>query len=333
MNYIYSFARQILFILIVVFLFCNKSISQNTYIGNFEFKYDESSPSTIKIIGEKNEQILPFLIDSPKRLVIDIQIEDGKILKEKTFAVKNSSCIQKIRTGYHSNKVRIVLDLNNDCDHIIERSTSEITINFEEQIKPVPVIKETSQNLPSLYITQSVTNTPITPKTIRTSTPAFTNTPATTPTFTYTATTKLTSTPTNTPTPTPTVTLTATATPTISTNIQSNNAVIEKSLNSIDFIHRNNLNQVKINLSERTPFKLSKEDHRKYKISITGFKLNNKGLVLPQFPPNDVVGFTLVRVVVTNSGLEIIINLEDGMKVTAANIDSAIVITSEPAGF
>lgn len=410
-----------------ILLFTNASFASATteeVVGTCKLKFDLENTLSLNVYCENTEAIIPFEVENPNRIVLDLPKADLKLVKEKIYKIVGSKCLKSIRIGSHPDKERVVIDRKNLCTYDVKKTQSELYFQFKEQLQsftPIPTIPVISADL-DIPVTSTITPTPtltLTPTSIPTilvnaviatpitpllitglsatpiTTTISTSTASATPTATATATptikivltnthipipttmatikalptilstpipnvtlqvitsipkSTLTSTitpkPISTPTSKPSLTPTATKTPTITptpTSKRMENIQISKSapsvitgsclLNAIEFKHLEHLNQIKINFSERVSFKISKENSRRYKVSIPECALTNKGLLLPQFPPNDVTGFTLARVVEVNNGLDIIIGTDDGMKASALNIDSTIVVSSDPSGF
>jgi hypothetical protein len=334
----------------------NISLPLGSYTGTLTV---DSLSTNIVIIKSDGEFQPPEQVPNPPRLLIDLPSDNKKIQKEKIISLPKNNCVQKIRIGNHPDKIRLVIDLENEKEktlcsikHQIQDKKLSITISDsrnsdmtnKDTISLVPVESEVLSptfaiptKIPTATITHSPTITIVTKPTKIPTIP-----PSQTPTATATAT--LTSSPTATFTAIPTKTATPKATPESSTpapEALEQKIVIDTptpeintpSLLGIDFVHQGNANQVILRLTERFSFRMSKEGTRKYKISINDVQLAHKGLLLPQFPPNEVAGFTLVRAQESSNGIDITIAVDDGMKASAVNVDTSIVISSDTAGF
>ena len=286
----------------------------------------------LKISFEESTKPVPVIVD--KTSSIDIPTVTPEANKPIATALPSPFAPSNSTPTYTASAVAT---FTNEPETEVEEANSPIptpshspTVTTTATINVIDSVSEIPTLIPAKIPTPTKTPT-VTPTTTRTTTPSTTptNTKTLKPTFTFVP-----DTATATPSLTPTVTITPKV---VATMVSSQSPTIAapegKSLIGIDFIHSNNSNQIKVSFTERVSFKMVKEDSRKYKISVTGCALQNSGLLLPQFPPNDVIGFTLVRVAKTSSGLDVIVNLEDGMKATATNIDNSIVISSETAGF
>lgn len=278
----------------------------------------KNSESTITFKGFSEGSITVFDVDNPDRIVVDIAQTGIKLPKgTKTLA---DSCIRSVRFGAHADKTRIVLDRSDTaCTHSEASSAKSFTIKVTPLNTVIPSpIPTAAPATPSPTTTPTVSPkaspTPI-PTLIPTLTPAHTLTPSPT------------STPTITPQPEQTPTTEPTQ-PSIETPTQQG-----KVLKEITFSHENDQTIVMLSLSERTNFKLTRENPREYKITITDCSVGQQGLTLPQFPPNDMVGFTLVKATPGENKLEITIGVDDGMKASAVNKDSMIIVRAEPSGF
>lgn len=298
-----------------------------------------------------------FEVENPRRLVIDLPVTVSKL--NRTVASPNQNLITAIRFGAHPGKVRIVLDFASGIVlHTSHKTAGRVTLTLETtptkelSATPIPLITppsqptltptvipsatqlqaETPRATPTVIQTTvsplvSITPEPsVTPLATGTLAPLPTETPHPTPTFT----------PEPSPTTMPTATETPAATPTVAPAIETpliSPVAVGCRLSGIEFFLENAESFVRLTLSERTQFKLVREKERRYKIMIPDCTVATPGLSLPQFPPNDVVGFTLVRIQQVDSKIEIDIGLDDGMKANAVNKDAAILIKASPAGF
>jgi hypothetical protein len=276
-----------------------------------------------------NAQVAPRLLKDPPRFLVEIDAVSSKAMKEKKTAVPKNSCIQKIRQRSTTTTAILVLDLvPMSGDGICSISQSEkdgaVVVNFSLINAQTPTPVPTITAIPSIASTTVPTQVP---------TQVPTDVPTVTPTITSTSTPTVIATIEEEQEPTAIPEETATAAPTISEQPSASVTPLQPSLLSIDFVHDAQSNQVVLRLTDRFPFRMSKESNRKYKLTINGLHLGHDGLRLPQFPPNEVAGFTLVQAQDAGDKLEVQIAVDDGMKATAVNIDSAIVITAKPAGF
>ena len=317
----------------------------------FQILFNQSGTSEIATITADGEPTLVSLaVENPPRIVIDVITKTGKrnkAAKEIILPILNHPCIRQARVGNHTDKIRLVLDLihtggKNACPFSIADAPGKVVIDFKHTGNTTPGVVNAT-------VTPTASSTPVaimspTARPTATATAIITKTTVIpTPTVTATATNTAKATATNTlvattknipPTQTIAAVTAAPATPTVTVKNSSDAIVIGKpALSAIEFLHQDTTNQIKIILSERVAFKLIREDARRYRISVSDVGLKNRGLLLPQFPPNEVAGFTMARASETASGLDIIIGLDDGMKASAVNIDQAIVVTAEPAGF
>ena len=294
----------------------------------FTVEFDTKYFKEILISGPKAKDLTPFEVENPRRLVLDLPRKIGKFLKESNYVLNNSTCSKSIRIGGHPDKTRLVIDLNSKCDFEISKKPDGLKINFAAQHNLTTAIPTAA---PTHTLTPSFTPTSV-PIIISTTTPA--NTPTSTSTATVTITPTVTATASATSTSTPSESNVDTiAIPTVTPTNMMKELLIGKVLEQISFFHDGNINQVKLNFSQRVSFKTVKDAPRKYKISVKDCLIARPGLSLPHFPPNDVVGFTLIQPVKEGPDLNIYVNVEDGIKINASNVDNTIVITSEPAGF
>ena len=299
--------------------------------GSITASFNADNFSSIQFIGVSASDLTPFQVENPAGVVIDIPAPTEKPANEGVFSVTGNACIKTIKVTPDTKKTRIVFDeltvapgINQvaaGCDYSIKKTRDSLVVLFSKQPittdfypSPTPLIPSTTPAPIPTGIVKTI------PTPVSTSTPVVNATPS--PTIVVTPTQIATAIPTGTPTSTPT--------PTIAMDTDNPLAAV---LTGIEFFHQDSTNQIKLQLTQRVSFKLTREDARRYKIVIPQASVENKGLTLPQFPPNDLVGFTLVQAQPHEQGIEVIIGMDDGMKAQVVNIDQAIVVTAEAAGF
>ncbi|MCO6431196.1 MAG: AMIN domain-containing protein [Deltaproteobacteria bacterium] len=84
---------------------------------------------------------------------------------------------------------------------------------------------------------------------------------------------------------------------------------------------------IKIRLAKKTRFGLQKLDDRMYRLVIPDCRLLRPPLKLPQFPPQDFLGFNMVLMEETSEGVEAKIAVERNARITAAPAGDSIWIT------
>lgn len=292
----------------------------------------DGDTTVVTIDGIANSGIAIFDVEDPQRIVIDME-ESAHSVPKPIRNIK-SRCIKSIRFGTHIKSIRMVLDISDPaCKHEEAKTDFQTIITIKRgefdaikgEVPPVTPASDTSTPAVTITATPIPPTPTATPETTITSVPKTSPTPSPVPpTVTPTAAPLLTATPTQ--------TVTA-ATPVSETNTPTPAPHASKMLKSIDFIHENDQPVLKLELSERMNFKLTKDSPRQYRISINDCSIDNQGLSLPQFPPNDMAGFTLIQAIPGEGKLDIIVGLDDGMKAYAYNRDSTIIIRAEPAGF
>lgn len=323
-------------------------------LNTSKYQIDFTAKGTAAIVSFKgfaSNSITVFDVESPNRIVIDIPVTDIALPKG-TKAIK-SNCIKAVRFGSHKDKTRLVLDrTNSECIHSEKTEGRSFSISVTTLFDSHPEEPAEAPANETTDTPNSVTTATQTPKPTETAKPTESAKP--TETLKPTLTTLPTNTPHNTPitapretaapksTPEPTAPIVeitpSTAEPTVVP--ESTQAAVQiitpsegKVLKEILFSHEDEQAVVKLSLSERSNFKLTRENSREYRISISDCKALQAGLTLPQFPPNDIVGFTLVKATQSEGKLDILIGVDDGMKATAVNKDSMIIVRAEPTGF
>jgi hypothetical protein len=348
--------------LFAILVVSSSALAQKKHQLKFEpflVEFDSQTFTSIYITGPKAKDLTPFEVENPRRLVLDLPRKIGKFLKESNYILNNSSCSKSIRIGGHPDKTRVVIDLNSNCDFQITKKPNGLKIDFtvtnQQKNNVPPGSSVTPTTTPKAVTTNTAIPSPTisaspVPATVATALVSATPTTVAMVTKIQSDTPTATTTPTRTPTASPTVTATSTSTATYTSTPEAQEAIatsipsatptntiqallVGKVLEQISFFHDGDINQVKLGFSQRVSFKTVKDSTRKYKISIKDCLIARPGLTLPHFPPNDVVGFTLIQAVKEGADLNIYINVEDGIKINAANIDNSIVINSEPAGF
>jgi len=280
---------------------------------------DSSATLTLK---HPTTPVAPRLLKDPPRFLIEIEAIRQKAIKEKKTTVPKNSCIQKIRQRSSTTTAILVLDLvPMSGDGICSISQSEkdgaAVVDFSLINSPT----QTPTLVPTLSSTPVITEEP-TASPVASPSPTATFTPSMTATIEEEQVQ---------PTAIPQDAMTTA--PTLVPLPERTQITQQRTLQSIDFVHDAQSNQVVLRLTDRFPFRMSKEGTRKYKLIINGIHIGHDGLRLPQFPPNEVAGFTLVQAQEVGEKVEIQIAVDDGMKASAVNIDSSIVITAKPAGF
>lgn len=93
---------------------------------------------------------------------------------------------------------------------------------------------------------------------------------------------------------------------------------------SFDYAEEDNQPVIKLSLTGRPQFFLLKKDSRTYRLIVPNYRLANNQQALPQFPPQDFKGFTMAVAKQKEKGVEILIGVEDGTRVTAFAKDAQV---------
>ena len=83
---------------------------------------------------------------------------------------------------------------------------------------------------------------------------------------------------------------------------------------------------IRIKLNRRSEYKISRLDDKFYKISIPAVRLERPGLGLPQFPPQDFEGFSLVSAKDDTRGVEIKVGVERNSRLTVVPTENDILV-------
>lgn len=293
-------------------------------------------------------------IEDPVRLIVDLP--GTKIPSNRSFSVTDSKFFTGARFGVHPDKTRIVLDVPPTLTDFpgfkmsgeASKKTT-ITIGSEapaKQKKPQPTpieLKKISPKIkpgvvaetppPTPAATEMPTSEPDRPLAAAPEAETVTTLSPPTPEPTGISTPEPTLAETPTPLPTAKILATPAHTPLVvkETKLkaeQKAKPLAGKVLNSIDFAFLGDQQApvLKISLGERTEFRLSKTDTKFYTILIPGFTVAGKHLLLPFFPPKDFVGFSVITAKEGPAGLEILIGVDPGVRITAFADGSSILV-------
>jgi len=83
---------------------------------------------------------------------------------------------------------------------------------------------------------------------------------------------------------------------------------------------------VRVALAQRPQFKLSRRDDRSYRLVINDCYMGAKEQQLPQFPPADFEGLTILRAEQVGTAVEVIIGTERGVKLASVSKNNDILI-------
>ena len=103
------------------------------------------------------------------------------------------------------------------------------------------------------------------------------------------------------------------------------------SLSSIEFGTANNgdTQVLKIGLSSSASFNVAKTGSLEYRLIIADTSLGSRGLALPQFPPQEFEGLTVIQAAPFKDRVEVTIGVERGYRIVASSSGSEIWITAE----
>lgn len=334
------------------FIFCcllalivNVSISAKTYAAPFEFKQGGVSLVIADPTGEGPDVLLTFpptanvkhfSLDNPSRVVVDIGIARSSVRSSTTPL--SGATLSGIRIGAHPDKIRIVFDLANAIEpKFLPNSAGSLRILLGRP-KVIPqvrggqeVVPKTVAQAPTSSPTPTSTKTvvssatptqlpaPIVPTKLAVATPtaiiveeiAATPTPVP-PTFTPTS------------APTPTVTSIASAQPRKTKAVNLGSGAIAITSIAFDYNPVDKAPVIRVALSGRSEYKLSKRDERSFSLLLPDARLSNAGTGLPQFPPQDFNGLTFVLAAAKDNTVDISIGVERGIRVTAFVKDQEI---------
>ncbi|MBX7143384.1 MAG: AMIN domain-containing protein [Oligoflexia bacterium] len=286
-------------------------------------------------------------LESPARLVVDVTGISKKFRSEsRPFS---SGALSAVRLGAHPDKVRLVFDFTSASISTTEKQVKNVlnitvrTTDASEANLPAPTPLPSSPAATPTSEPQLPQPSKLSPIPKATEVPINTSTPTKVPTTAPTATpTSVPNTPTPAATPTP-ISIAPTATPFIAkTKIP---AVVEptKADNvaasvttsglrvsglSFDYAEPDRVPVLKVELSSKLEFRLSKKDDKTFKIAIPNCRIASKSLSLPIFPPQDFVGLTFAMAQQFGDDVEITIGVERGIRVSALPRDNQIWVRS-----
>lgn len=93
---------------------------------------------------------------------------------------------------------------------------------------------------------------------------------------------------------------------------------------SFDYAAEDGQPVIKLSLTGRPQFFLLKKDNRTYRMIVPGYRLASNQQALPQFPPQDFSGFTMAVAKQKEKGIEVLVGVEDGTRVTAFARDGQV---------
>lgn len=162
-------------------------------------------------------------------------------------------------------------------------------------------------------------------------TPTASATPTLFPTLTLIPTHTASVAPTKTPSPFPTIEPTV-AKPTVTKPTVTKPTALsqilptDQALTDLVFAYnqRDRAPLIRLLFQRKPEFRLVKKDEKSYQISISDCSLKHDFLSLPQFPPHDFIGLTLVSPKTDRGGVEILVGVERGIRISALPKDNEI---------
>lgn len=315
-----SFLNLLLFFLIgTTFASAEKLINKD--FSNFKVELIEDNNSTkLKITSNDKIEIKDlFDLENPNRIVVDIN--NLKLKSNKNLNTKNSKELKQIRLGKHSNKVRFVLDLkgnaipkfnwsaenektislviNNNTTlalpqkPIITKKTTDIVVNKKSGVTNIPKAEQLVKD--KLVDQNIIQNDNIAKSNLRI---ANNKENAKNPK-------KLNP---------------------IKEKRKNENSDAEQGLENIKFYFKKEKKTplVRFIMVKKPAYTLKKKDSKKYILTIDDANIRWPHLELPQFPPRDFRGFTMIMPERKNGRLEISIGVERDSKVSSFTKDNEV---------
>jgi hypothetical protein len=330
----------------LVAFFASLGLFRPAYAAPFEYKKGGISLVIAAPTGDAPDVLLTFppttkikhfSLENPARIVVDVELSRANVKSSTTPLA--GAVLSGIRIGAHPDKIRIVLDLVRSIEtRFLPDGAGSLRIMLgrskivpqarggtENKIKvvtnsptpsPTATLKQTAEVTPAVPTEKP---TPIAPPSTATATPnsAMIETNDITPTPAA-----VTSTPTS--AATPTAISTATAPAREAKSVYLGRGSITVSAINFDYNPVDKAPVIRIALSGRSEYKLSKRDDRSFSLLLPDARLSNSGTGLPQFPPQDFNGLTFVLAAAKDNSVDISIGVERGIRVTAFAKDQEI---------
>ncbi len=343
-----------------LFWFCEAYAQTNSLLSNtaspaFDITEEFSADGAkLKLRLLEQTKAKTWHLHHPERVVIDLPPSSG--LKNKAFKDFSSTLLLAVRLGIHPDKTRLVLDLQGSKTTTIQSKQDErdliIEVLFPYSIVPIPTATSSAAEQtsapkePAVVVTMpQVTPTAmpeVTAAGTDTAAPLLQETPSVSPTATCTETPTAapptaTATPHPTATRTPRPTATATALPTATGTAQPDSSALPVTtavqVKKFEYEYEGNDRSplIRIRLDTKTAFKLSKTADKLYSLSVPTGTFASPGLRLPQFPPRDFAGFTYLQGANQRGGIEVIIGVERGVRITATAQEQDILVRAVKA--
>lgn len=277
------------------------------------------------------------VVESPKRLVVDLY--GISVPKNFTYLVKDDAAVSQIRLGTHADKLRIVVDLSVQTAQVTneELSKSGYRLSFTvaggvlaSSHATSPAAAPTSAPSPALGAPKLIA---VNTKAVPTPTSMPSPSPAASATPTLAIPTLIASAPPATevlpsatpPAPPPTVVPSYTAKPVSSSALLTDGAYVLKQI-GFDHVGLNKAPVIRFSLSKPSGYNLIKTDERRYELVFPSSKLESQALALPQFPPHDFIGFTLVQAREEGGAVHVSIGVENGIRISPVTKGNLVLV-------
>lgn len=244
-----------------------------------------------------------FGVENPARIVIDLPQLRSK--RSRSFPAAAGS-VNGVRFGSHPDKLRIVLDLSSSQLPLIRQQAekTELKIELLESVEAAPT--------PSLRPIETATPSPSAMPS-PTAPPALTDTPFLAPTPSPLAVSS--------PAPVEKTAPTITPTPLIQPPTDLTSALpggpIAVARFEFGYLPEDQSPVLKIGLSQRAEYKLSRSDQKTFQLIIPNSHLAGKYLTLPHFPPGDFTGLNSVQARPLRNDVEISIGVDLGTRLAS----------------
>ena len=265
----------------------------------------------VNISGTRYKQSSTFKLNSPARIVVDLEGNFPKI--NKSFVLHGDPEFKEIRLGTHPGKLRIVLELNStripdftssDSANSFLLSTNRLVqrnmVSNKEKFKPVPQLPTSSNSLPEGPNVLSALGVANVNTDQRDSARAMIKPQVKYNNFSKNAP----------PSPIP----------------NSHNGPSLVDLSFIEPSSEKNLGALQVSLTERDSFTLIRTDQKEYKLLLSNTTETGLQIDLPYFPPQSLRGITVVTPTREKGKLVINIGTDRGFRLRATGSDRSIIV-------
>lgn len=291
----------------------------NKDFNSFKLALENNPDSLLFMVSGKNSQpkvVDLFELQNPNRIVLDVS--NIKATSNSNYSIGKNLDVKKIRVGKHSQKVRFVLDIKDGNIPKFDVLTSvgnNLVVKLNKNIAMAKKPQNTiAKNDPAPIMQRNINSPQVMERNINPIQKMKKEE------------TKVVSKSINTD-----------SISTANESIQKKaKAKTEKNkptklagdqgLENIKFYFKKDKKTplVRFMFVNKPKYTIKKKDEKKYLLTIENSRIRWPHLELPQFPPRDFRGFTMIMPSVKNGNLEIVIGVERGSKVVSFTKESEV---------